>query len=156
MRKGRDPSRSHNPPVPGPRLSLVPRQTQERRSTAGECRQCRAFCDKLVDPAGCLEMGCRYLYTYEDARTGGRYMGCMNKVFAAEIDFDLFLIAERAREGFGGIKMTGDPLPHCQFTVERAYEGDGPAYECVNKRFFDAPDDHHEAIRAFDLRNTLS
>lgn len=132
------------------------RQTQERKSTAGECRQCRAFCDKLVNPAGCLEMGCKYLYTYEDERTGGRYMGCMNKVFGAEIDVDLFLLAERTREGFGGIKMTGDPLPHCQFSVERAYEGDGPAYECVNQRFFDAPDDHPESIRAFDLRNTLT
>ena len=101
-------------------------------------------------------MGCRYLYTYEDARTGGRYMGCMNNVFAAEIDFDMFLLAERAREGFGGIKMTGEPLPHCQFSVERAYEGDGPAHECVNRRFFDAPDDHAESIRAFDLRNSLS
>ena len=66
-------------------------------------------------------------------------MGCMNKVFSAEIDFDMFLLAERTREGFGGIKMTGEPLPHCQFSVERAYEGDGPAYECVNRRFFDAP-----------------
>ena len=54
------------------------------------------------------------------------------------------------------LKMTGDPLPHCQFTVERAFEGEGPAYECVNRRFFDAPDDHPESIRAFDLRNTLS
>ena len=72
-------------------------------------------------------MGCKFLYTYEDARTGGRYMGCMNKVFGAEIDFDLFLLAERTREGFGGIKMTGEPLPHCQFSVERAYEGEGPA-----------------------------
>jgi hypothetical protein len=103
-------------------------QTQQQRSTAGECRQCHAFCDKLVNPAGCLEMGCKYLYTYEDARTGARYMGCMNKVFSAEIDFDMFLLAERTREGFGGIKMTGDPLP----------------------------DDHPESIRAFDLRNSLT
>jgi hypothetical protein len=139
-----------------PRLHAVPRQTQTQRSSAGECRQCRTFCDKLVDPAGCLEMGCKFLYTYEDVRTGGRFMGCMNKVFSAEIDFDLFLLAERAREGFGGIKMTGTPLPHCQFSVERAYEGDGPGHECVNRRFFDAPDDTPESIRAFDLRNSLS
>src|SRR5262245_65617648 len=98
-------------------------------------------------------MGCKYRYTYEDARTGGRYMGCMNRVFGAEIDFDMFLLAERAREGFGGIKMTGDPLPHCQFSVERAYEGDGPAYEGVNRRFFDAPEHHPEAIRAFHPRH---
>src|SRR5919109_597237 len=114
------------------------RQTQQRKSTVGECRQCRGFCDRLVNPAGCLEIG------------------CMNKVFSAEIDLDLFLLAERTREGFGGIKMTGNPLPQCQFTVERAYEGEGPAYECVNKRFFDAPDDHPESIRAFDLRNSLT
>ena len=82
-------------------------------------------------------------------------MGCMNKVFRGEIDLDLFLLAERAG-GYGGIKMAGEPLPQCQFSVERAYEGEGPAYECVNKRFFDAGDGHAEAIRAFDLRNALT
>ena len=38
----------------------------------------------------------------------------------------------------------------------RAYEGEGPGHECVNRRFFDAPDDHPESIRAFDLRNSLT
>jgi hypothetical protein len=131
------------------------RQTEERKSAAGECRECRSFCDKLVDPSGCLEMGCRYLYTYEDVRSGARFMGCMNKVFNAEIDLDLFLLAERAG-GYGGIKMTGKPLPQCQFSVEKAYEGGGPAYECVNKRFFDATDQHPESIQVFDLRNSLT
>jgi hypothetical protein len=131
------------------------RQTEERKSAAGECRECRSFCDKLVDPSGCLEMGCRYLYTYEDVRSGARFMGCMNKVFNAEIDLDMFLLAERAG-GYGGIKMTGQPLPQCQFSVEKAYEGEGPAYECVNKRFFDATDQHPDAIQAFDLRNSLT
>src|SRR3954471_3189714 len=139
-----------------PRLNAVPRQTEERKSTAGECRECRSFCDKLVNPAGCLEMGCKYLYTYEDVRTGGRYMGCMNKVFGAEINFALFLLAERTREGFGGIKMTGEPLPHCQFSVERAYEGDGPAYECVTRGFVAPADEHREPIRASALRIWVS
>ena len=128
----------------------------QKTRTDGECRQCSAFCDKLVDPAGCMEIGCRFLYTYEDAATGGRFMGCMNKVFGGEINLDLFLLAEAGRGSFGGIKMTGKALPQCQFTVERAYEGEGPAYECVNKRFFDATDEHPDAIRAFDLRNALS
>jgi hypothetical protein len=79
----------------------------------------------------------------------------VNKVFSAEIDLDLFLLAERTG-GYGGIKMTGDPLPQCQFTVEKAYEGEGPAYECVNKMFFDANHQGAESIRAFDLRNALS
>ena len=127
-----------------------PQQTQ----TGGECRECRSFCDKLVDPAGCIEMGCRYLYTYEDIVTGGRFIGCVNKVFSAEIDVDMFLLAERAGGvgGYGGIKMTGEPLPQCQFSVEKAYEGEGPAFECVNRRFFDGPAE----IEAFDLRNALN
>ncbi len=129
---------------------------QETTRTAGECRECRTFCDKLIDPAGCMEMGCRFLYTYEDAATGGRFMGCMNKVFGGEINLDLFLVAEAGRGSFGGIKMTGDPLPQCQFSVEKAYEGQGPAYECVNKRFYDATDTHAESIKAFDLRNAIS
>ncbi|MGZ5308089.1 MAG: hypothetical protein ACXWDQ_00985 [Solirubrobacterales bacterium] len=131
-------------------------EREERGSKAGECRRCQSFCDKLVDPAGCMAIGCRYLYSYEDAFTGGRYMGCLQKVFNAEIDIDAFELAEHAsRTGFGGIKMTGEPLPHCQFTVERAYEGEGPEYECVNKRFFDCNHQSPEAVRAFDLRNAL-
>jgi hypothetical protein len=121
----------------------------------GECRRCRGFCDKLIEPAGCIAVNCRFLYSYEEAASGRRFMGCMNKVFKGEIDLDLFLLAERAG-GYGGIKMSGELLPQCQFSVERAYEGDGPAYECVNKRFFDGSDDHSESIRAFDLRNALA
>jgi hypothetical protein len=131
-------------------------QREERTSAAGECRQCRSFCDKLIEPSGCIEMGCRYLYSYEEASTGRRFMGCMNKVFKAEIDLDMFILAQHSRGGFGGVKMTGDPLPQCQFTVERAYEGEGPAYECVNRKFFDADHDGAEAIHAFDLRNALT
>jgi hypothetical protein len=129
-------------------------QSEERTSALGECRQCRGFCDKLIEPRGCMEIGCRFLYSYEDVRTGQRFMGCLNKVFSAEIDLDMFLLAERAggAGGFGGIKMTGDPLPQCQFTVEKAYEGEGPAFDCVNRRFFDGPAE----IEAFDLRNALT
>ena len=50
-------------------------------------------------------------------------MGCMNKVFRGEIDVELFEQAERTRHGFGGVKMTGLPLPQCRATVERAYDG---------------------------------
>ena len=130
--------------------------TVQRSGTqASECRRCRSFCDKLIEPRGCIELGCRFLYSYEDQLTGAQFMGCLRKVFRAEIDVDMFELAEAAG-GFGGIKMTGAPLPHCQFSVERAYEGDGPGHECVNRRFFDAPDDTPESIRAFDLRNSLS
>lgn len=129
--------------------------TKQQGIEAGECRKCRTFCDKLVEPRGCLEMRCRYLYAYQDPLSGSRFMGCVRKVFRAEINLDMFEAAE-ATGGFGGIKMTGEPMPHCQFTVEPAYEGDGPAHTCVNPRFFDCTDDGPEGLRAFDLRNALT
>lgn len=101
-----------------------------------------------------MAMGCRYLYSYEDVRSGRRFMGCMFRVFSAEIDVDDYLLAE-AGPGFGGIKMANAALPQCEFTVERAYEGAGPAFECTNRRFFDCDDSGSEGIRAFDLRNAL-
>ena len=97
--------------------------TVQRAGTqAGECRRCRTFCDKLIEPRGCIEIGCRFLYSYEDQLTGGQFMGCLQKVFRAEIDVDMFELAE-ATGGFGGIKMTGEPLPQCQFRVEPVLRG---------------------------------
>ena len=115
----------------------------------GECRQCRTFCDRLVEPRGCLEARCRYLYSYIDEPSGARYMGCIRKVFRAEIDIDLFEAAEQ-NGGYGGIKMMGDPLPQCQVHVEPCYEGAGPAYACVNPNFFDAQQP------TFDLRDAIA
>jgi hypothetical protein len=47
--------------------------------------------------------------------------------------------------------MTGAPLPHCQFRVEPAFEGDGPAHTSINPSFFD----YDEPDADFDLRNGL-
>ena len=134
---------------------MATKQRGGEETRAGECRLCRTFCDKLVDPRGCLEQRCRYLYSYLDPLNGGRFMGCMRKVFGAEINIDLFEAAELGG-GFGGIKMTGVPMPQCQFRVEPAYEGDGAAYHCVNPRFFDCTDAGPEGLRAFDLRDALA
>jgi hypothetical protein len=131
------------------------KQRREEAAQVGECRQCRTFCDKLIEPRGCLELRCSYLYSYVDQLTGQRYMGCMKKVFKGEIDVDAFEAAER-NGGYGGIKMTGEPLPQCQFRVEPAYEVGGPGYECVNPRFFDCTDAGPEGLRVFDLRDALT
>ncbi|HMI81330.1 MAG TPA: hypothetical protein VK480_06035, partial [Solirubrobacterales bacterium] len=80
------------------------------RTTVGECRQCRSFCDKMVEPRGCVELGCRFLYSYVDRLTGEQYVGCMQEVYGAEVE----LRAVLEPGGFGGVKMTGEPLPHCQ------------------------------------------
>jgi hypothetical protein len=103
----------------------------------------------MVEPRGCVEMQCRFAYSFVDMLNGIHYMGCMQGVFAAKVAVDAVL----APGGFGGVKMTGEALPHCQFSVERAYEGSGASYDCTNRRFFDCMDDGPEAIRAFDLRD---
>src|SRR4029450_14110676 len=92
---------------------------------ATECRQCASFCAKTVQPRGCIELGCPFLYTYRDERSGREYMGCLQKVFAAEIDVDLFKKAERTRHSYGGVKAARAPLPLWPFSVERSYEGSG-------------------------------
>jgi hypothetical protein len=119
-----------------------------------ECRQCCSFCDRLVHPAGCIEAGCKYLYLYDDERTGIRYMGCLNKVYNVEIDLELFEQAERTRHGFGGVKMTGTPIAECRSSVERAYHGEGEAFQCVNPGFL-APPVAASPDHSFDLRDRL-
>ena len=128
--------------------------TQPRNAvppTANECRRCCTFCDRVVLPAGCVEAGCRYLYLYDDEHSGRRFMGCLHKVFRAEIDVEVFGQAERTRHGFGGVKMTGTPLPQCRSVVERAYHGHGEAYSCVNPGFLHAPRPGTGPSSAFDL-----
>lgn len=131
-------------------------------SIEAECRQCCAFCDRLVDPSGCLESGCHFLYLYDDEVTGARYMGCLEKVFRVEIDTELFRQAQRTRHGYGGVKLTGTPLPQCRVHVERAYNGAGDAFDCVNPGFFDLPAIDQAAAGSgdrgelrFDLRDGL-
>src|ERR1700750_3081313 len=117
------------------------------RTTVGECRQCRSFCDKMIEPRGCIELGCRFLYSYVDRLTGAQYVGCMQEVYGAEAE----LAAVLEPGGFGGVTLPGEPWPHCQFSVEPAYEGSAAPYDCVNRRFFDCTDEGSEGLRAFDL-----
>jgi hypothetical protein len=131
------------------------KQRGEQKETAGECRRCNTFCDKMIEPRGCLELRCRYLYSYADELSGRRFMGCMRKVFKGEIDIEAFEAAER-HGGYGGLKMTGDPLPQCEFRIEPAYEGGGPDFECVNPRFFDCTDAGPNGVRVFDLRDAIT
>lgn len=117
-------------------------------TSVGECRRCDTFCDKLIEPRSCLEMRCGYLYSWVEESTATRYMGCMRKVFRGEIDIDIFEAMERFG-GYGGIKMTGRPLPRCEYKVEPARQGPGANHECVNPSFFDAD----AQAAAFDLRD---
>ena len=125
-----------------------------RSTHVNECRQCSAFCDRVIRPATCVQAACPSLYQYDDPLTGRRYMGCLMQVFATEIDVEMFRAAERTRAGFGTVRLANAPLKRCRFEVEQAYDGRGiEAYRCVNKRFYDWPDETPDAIRAFDLRD---
>jgi hypothetical protein len=127
-----------------------------RRTEANECRRCSTFCDRVIAPSSCVADECPYLYTYDDPLTGRRYMGCVHKVFATEIDVALFHEAERTRAGFGAVKLARAPLARCEFEVEQAFDWRAAGETCVNRRFFDWPDSGSEAVRAFDLRERLA
>ena len=123
-----------------------------RRTEVNECRRCATFCDRVIEPAACVAAACPALYEYDDPLSGRRFMGCVHKVFAVEIDVELFAAAERTGSGFGAVKLAAAPRPECGFRVERAFEGDST---CVNRRFEDWPDTGAEAFRAFDIRDRL-
>ena len=123
-----------------------------RRTKANECRQCSTFCDRVIKPSSCVASNCPALYQYDEPLSGRRYMGCLHKVFATEIDVELFAEAEKSRAGFGVVKLAGEPRERCAFQIERAFNEGG---DCVNRRFFDWPDAAPGAVRAFDLRDRL-
>src|SRR4051812_49483398 len=123
-----------------------------RQKQVNECRQCSTFCDRVIKPSSCVAANCPALYQYDDPLSGRRYMGCLHKVFATEIDIELFEEAERSRAGYGVVKLAGAPRERCAFSIERAY----PAFDdCVNRRFSDWPEAAPGAVRAFDLRDRL-
>ena len=135
--------------------TLAAMAVRSKTKQATECRQCCSFCDKTIEPRGCIEANCPFLYTYEDERSGRSYMGCLQKVFDAEIDVEIFQHAERTRAGYGGVKAKREPMPMCPFSVDRSYEGTGAAFDCVNPRFFDVSEVDPGGYRAFDLRDRV-
>jgi len=127
-----------------------------RQTQGNECRRCSTFCDRVIHPATCVAAECAFLYHYDDPLSGTRYLGCLQKVFEAEIDVEMFEAAERTRAGYGAVALSRTPLRRCAFEVERAYAGTAAeGARCVNRRFFDAPDGGPDALRAFDLRAGL-
>ncbi len=93
-----------------------------RRTQVNECRQCSTFCDRVIRPSSCVAAACPSLYQYDDPFSGRRFMGCLHKVFATEIDVAMFEAAERTRAGFGAVKLAGPPRAGCDFGVEQAFD----------------------------------
>jgi hypothetical protein len=102
-----------------------------------ECRRCDVHCDKVVYPGACLARACPFVYSFE--AWGSTYVGCMQKVYAVEIDLDMLRAAERRKVGFGAIRARRQPLPMCHSEVERTYEARGSELGCVNPEFDELP-----------------
>ena len=102
-----------------------------------ECRRCEVHCEKVVHPAACIAKACPFLYAYE--AHGHTYIGCMQKVYAVEIDLDLLEAAER-KGGFGAVRAVRRPLPMCHTEIESTYTSRASDLGCVNPEFHELPD----------------
>jgi hypothetical protein len=97
-----------------------------------ECTECSAQCEKVVYPAACLSVNCRFLYAFKE--DGDTFFGCIEKVFPHEIDLKMFEDIERGKGGFGVVKVARAPLPQCSVAVQSCYaSGEGPL--CRNMYF---------------------
>lgn len=104
----------------------------------GSCRRCPVTCDRVVNPATCIEGGCPALVSHRD---GGRtWMSCSEGVFRAHIDVERFRAMQRTALGFGGLRVEREPLPVCRAVVQRTFAHRGGP--CVNPDFLlaDAPE----------------
>ncbi len=102
---------------------------------SGSCRLCRVYCDWTIDPGGCVDGACPNLYAYDDA-AGRRVVGCVERVFTAEIDLAVLTRVREANGGrFGPLRAARRPLPVCRSAVERAYVSRLPPAGCVNPEF---------------------
>ncbi len=108
-----------------------------RPQDAVDCRGCEIHCDKVVYPSACVDRSCPFSYAYEEH--GHTYIGCMQKVYEAEIDLDMLRMAERRRDGFGAVRAIRVPLPMCRSEIEPCYEHRGGALGCVNPEFKELP-----------------
>src|SRR5436190_21634043 len=73
-----------------------------------ECRRCDVHCDKVVYPSACLDRACPFVYAYQEF--GRTYIGCMQKVYAVEIDLELLSAAEARGGGFGAVRAVRSTL----------------------------------------------
>jgi hypothetical protein len=102
-----------------------------------ECDRCAVHCEKVVYPAACVARSCPFLYAYE--AFGHTYVGCMQKVYAVEIDLHLLQEAEAASRGFGAIRALKKPLPMCRSAVDRCYSHRDDEIGCRNPEFSELP-----------------
>jgi hypothetical protein len=120
-------------PQPRTEVATLPLRPQDEAA----CRRCAVHCEKVVYPAACLERSCPFVYAYEEH--GHTFMGCLQKVFTAEIDLDMLRAAERRQEGFGAVRALRGPLPMCDAAVQETFANRENELGCVNPEFAELP-----------------
>ena len=83
-------------------------------------------------------------------------MGCLHKVFATEIDVELFERGRARRAGFGAVKLAARAAARAaRSRSSRRSTARAATSRASNRRFFDWPEAAPGAVRAFDLRDRL-
>lgn len=121
-------------------------QTDKQRARSRtDCRACPVVCEWVIYPVYCLRNGCPYIYAFEE--DGTTFFGCVQGVFAAELDLAPYRRHPR-RDVYGAFRATRTPLARCHQRLERVYEFRYKHRSCVNPVFAQHPRDYSpEAVR---------
>jgi hypothetical protein len=113
--------------------------------SAVECRACPVVCERVVFPGHCLRSSCRYVYAVEEH--GSTFFGCVQQIFAAELDISLFRKGGRV-DPYGPLRARCSPRRECRAGVEQAYAFRYSWNDCLNPVFLRDPESFApEAVR---------
>jgi len=91
-----------------------------------------------VSPWHCLKSSCQYVYVYREDDTS--YFGCLQKIFAPELDLAAFAAASerggRPSDPYGYLRVNRSPRPECPVHIEQAYAALSTPGCCCNPTFF--------------------
>lgn len=93
---------------------------------------CAVRCERIVYPAACVQAACPRLYGYEEG--GVTWLGCVEKVFTAEIDSDRLREIEAESPGFGALRAERPLLPICAAAIDPTFPHRAEG-ECRNPAF---------------------
>lgn len=119
------------------RQGIIP----NREPARGSCRACPVRCERVVYPASCVATSCARLYAHR--QDGVTWIGCVDKVFTAEVDVDALRAAEAEHPGFGALRADGAPREECTAAIDRTFPHRHRG-SCTNPSFRDA---HPESAR---------
>lgn len=118
-------------------IDIMTSGTGRWRAPVVECRECQVICELVVAPWRCLKTRQECIYAFTDGDS--TYFGCLHKVFAPELDLNVFeamgVAGERRGDPYGAVRVTGAPRAECPVSVERAYIVGAGCSPCVNPTF---------------------